>query len=281
MQYKLGLIGFPVEHSLSPWIHQQFLTMAELAGDYSIMEIDPKNAFEEKLQQIKDSRFDGFNVTVPYKKQIIPFLDQLDTGAQAIGAVNTVLRESGKWIGYNTDGIGYVTGLRHHYPSIFHQKQCHILVIGAGGAARGIFHGLSTNGFKRIDIANRTQSSAEMIAKLADTKTRTSILSLKEAEANLGYYDLIIQTSNVGMNPNVNDTIMSLEQIHQDSIVSDIIYQPIETQFLHQAAQKGASIHYGHTMLLYQAQYAFEIWTSRKIPAHDMEQPLQSKLEGR
>ncbi|QKY71640.1 shikimate dehydrogenase [Lentibacillus sp. CBA3610] len=281
MQYKLGLIGFPVKHSLSPWIHRHFLNKAELSGEYLTLEIDPKDSFEKALQDIMDSQFDGFNVTVPYKKQIIPFLDELDAAAQEIGAVNTVVQQNGKWIGYNTDGIGYVTSLRHHHPSIFKNNHCNILIIGAGGAARGIFKSLSITGFTRIDIANRTQSSAESIAVSGDSEMNTSILSLEEAEAKLNHYDLIIQTTNVGMKPNVNDTILSLEQIDNTSIVSDIVYQPIKTQFLHDADQSGAAIHYGHTMLLYQARYAFEIWTGKKVPADDMEQPLQSILEGR
>ncbi|SFA69805.1 shikimate dehydrogenase [Lentibacillus halodurans] len=281
MAYKLGLIGYPVKHSLSPWIHQQFLTKAGLAGEYSIEEIAPNDSFKQEVERIKSSQFDGFNVTVPYKKQIIPYLDHLDKQAQAIGAVNTVVRQNKKWIGYNTDGAGYITGLKHYYPSIFANKQCSILLIGAGGAARGIFHSLAAAGFTRIDIANRTRSSAENIAASGGRKTKTSIITLKDAAYHLSYYDLIIQTTNVGMRPNVRDTVISLEHMSKDAIVSDIVYQPIETEFLHQAGKKGASVHYGHTMLLYQAQYAFELWTSKKVPLDDMEQQLQNILEGR
>ncbi|ALX48146.1 shikimate dehydrogenase [Lentibacillus amyloliquefaciens] len=281
MHYKLGLIGYPVQNSLSPWIHEQFLKKADIGGNYALLEINPKKSFENELQQIKNNHYDGFNVTVPYKKQIIPFLDDLDDGAHAIGAVNTVAWQNGKWVGYNTDGKGYVTALGHAHPSIFQHKQCRILLIGAGGAARGIFYELAEAGFRRIDIANRTQSSAEDIASLGDGKAKTSILTLKEAENNLKMYDLIIQTTNIGMKPNVNDAIISLEQIDRRSIVSDIVYQPIETHFLQQASRIGASVHHGHTMLLYQAQYAFEIWTSKKVPADDLNQPLQSILEGR
>ncbi|MFD1362988.1 shikimate dehydrogenase [Lentibacillus salinarum] len=281
MHYKLGLIGFPVKHSLSPWIHRQFLKKAGLAGDYAIVEIAPGDSFEQKLQQIKHSQFDGFNVTVPYKKQIMPYLDQLDDNAKAIGAVNTVVQKDGKWIGYNTDGMGYITSLKQHYPSIFQNQACRILLIGAGGAARGLFFGLTTAGFTRVDIANRTLSSAETIAELGKKETNTAIMTLEEAEKQLHQYDLIIQTTNVGMKPNADDMILSLDQVGKNTIVSDIVYQPIETKFLHQAKQKGADVLYGHVMLLYQAQYAFELWTSQRVPAHDMEQDLKTVLGGR
>ncbi|WP_010531059.1 shikimate dehydrogenase [Lentibacillus jeotgali] len=281
MKYKLGLIGFPIKRSLSPWIHQQFLKRADLEGDYSIQEIDPDDSFEEEIDRLKNSQFDGFNVTVPYKKRIIDFLDQLDEDARTIGAVNTVVHRNGKWTGYNTDWTGYITSLKHHYPSFFQKKVSNILLIGAGGAARGIYYGLVKEGFARIDIANRTQASAEVIAGLGEKNTNTSIMTLEDAESSLGGYDLIIQTTNIGMKPNVSDMIISLDKLCEHSLVSDIVYQPIETEFLHQASQRGASIHYGHTMLLYQAQYAFELWTSKKVPADNMEQQLQHKLEGR
>lgn len=264
-----------------PWIHRQFLNKADIEGDYSTVEIAPDDAFENELQKMKNGRYDGFNVTVPYKKQIIPYLDQLSHDAQAIGAVNTVVQKNGKWIGYNTDGIGYIMSLKYHYPAIFQKDPCNILLIGAGGAARGIFHGLITAGFTQIDIANRTRSTAEAIAELGNPNTNTSIMSLDDAEKRLHHYDLLIQTTNVGMKPHVNDMIMSLEQLRANSIVSDIVYQPIETQILHQAKQKGAAILYGHTMLLYQALYAFELWTSKKVAAANLEQPLKSVLEGR
>ncbi|GGJ83615.1 shikimate dehydrogenase (NADP(+)) [Lentibacillus kapialis] len=280
MKYKLGLIGYPIKQSMSPWIHKQFLKRAKLEGDYSIQEINPDESFAEEIVRLRNSRFDGFNVTVPYKKRIMQYLDQLDEDAQTIGAVNTVVCRNGKWMGYNTDWIGFITSLKHHYPSIFQNRRSKILLIGAGGAARGIYYGLLKEKFTRIDIANRTHSNAEAIAELAGANGRTSIMTLKDAENNLESYDLIIQTTNIGMKPNVYDMTISLSQLHGSSIVSDIVYQPINTEFLYQASQKGASIHYGHTMLLYQAQYAFELWTSKKVPVDDMEEQLRHKLEG-
>ncbi|MGP4107201.1 shikimate dehydrogenase [Virgibacillus sp. L01] len=281
MELKLGLVGFPVKHSLSPWIHNQFMEKSGIEGNYSIMEIKPDDSFELELERIKESQVNGFNVTVPYKKQIINYLDGLDKNAERIGAVNTVVCKDGKWVGYNTDGIGYVIALRNKFPEIFHEKANRILILGAGGAAYGIYYGLKSEGFTQIDIANRTHSSAKEIAILGENEVKTSILTLDEAQEMINSYNLTIQTTSVGMKPNTEDTIIPVELLKRNSVVSDIIYQPLNTRFLMDAKQAGASIHYGHTMLLYQAQYAFELWTNKKIPIDEMDQQLKTILEGR
>src|SRR5690625_2821476 len=107
MIYNLGLIGYPIQHSLSPWIHEQFLQRSNLKGSYQLFEIQPEQSFEQQINQLKSNKtLTGFNVTVPYKEKILSYLDEIDGTAQTVGAVNTVLNKDGKWIGYNTDGIG-------------------------------------------------------------------------------------------------------------------------------------------------------------------------------
>src|SRR5699024_7476388 len=150
----------------SPWIHEQFLQKANLAGSYSIMEIDPEQNFAEQINHLKKRNMDGFNVTVPYKQQIIPYLDEVDEEANKMGAVNTVVNRDGKWIGYNTDGMGYLRSLEGRFPGLLQGKNKRILLIGAGGAARGIYYALVTAGFDQVDIANRTPESATKIADL-------------------------------------------------------------------------------------------------------------------
>lgn len=279
--YQLGLIGYPIQHSLSPWIHERFLAKAGLKGNYRLFEINPTTPFEEEIEKLKSLNLDGFNVTVPYKQTIIPYLDEVDHEAKVIGAVNTVVNSNGKWIGYNTDGKGYIRSLEGNYPNIFSHRNKRILLIGAGGAARGIYYALTSIGLKQIDIANRTIKSALTIANLANKSTATKILSIKEAESNLSQYDLIIQTTSVGMKPHSDQTIISLEHLKKNSIVSDIVYQPIETKILSDAKNQSASIHFGHTMLLYQAQYAFEIWTNKLVKINEMEKELKQMLKGR
>lgn len=282
MVYSFALIGCPVQHSLSPWIHERFLNHAEINGSYALEEINSDENFARRIAELKSRSIDGFNVTVPYKQTIIPHLDELNEEAKRIGAVNTVVHNNGKWIGYNTDGKGYVRSLHEQYPFLFNDKNIKIAIIGAGGAARGIYDALVTEGFHCVDIANRTQSSAEAIAELQRKETATNVLTLDTFEQAISQYDLIIQTTSVGMKPAQEKSILGSNiSFKKGSVLSDIVYQPIETTFLNQAKNQGIHVHYGHTMLLYQAQYAFELWTGRRVPIGNMEEQLKQILEGR
>ncbi|SHF67272.1 shikimate dehydrogenase [Ornithinibacillus halophilus] len=279
MQLKLGLIGYPITHSLSPWIHRQFLDKTNSNGTYDLYEIKPED-FDVQIKEFLQSNLDGFNVTVPFKQKIIPYLDYLDRQADEIGAVNTVRKKNGKWVGYNTDGLGYVNSLQHHFPDFFKEKSKRIVILGAGGAARSIYFALNQFGFSTIDLANRTMERATSLLELKSEHTSTSILSIKETEEVVSHYDLVIQTTSVGMKPYPNNSIIQLDHVKQGSIFSDIVYQPIFTNFLQLAQQKGAQIHYGHTMLLYQAKLAFELWSNHKVPMEGLEDTLKNILEG-
>src|SRR5690625_3772654 len=218
--YQLGLIGFPIKHSLSPWIHERFLKKANLEGSYSLIEIKLDESFSNAINEIKKKNMDGFNVTVPYKETIIPYLDDIDPEAEKIGAVNTVMNDNGRWIGYNTDGKGYLRSLESKFPNLLADKTKKILILGAGGAARGIYYALTALDFEHVDIANRTIHSANEIATLKGTKTKTEVLSLADAKSKVHEYNIFIQTSSVGMNPNHEDVIVPLNGIKQSSIVS-------------------------------------------------------------
>ncbi|GAA0432113.1 MAG: shikimate dehydrogenase [Bacillota bacterium] len=278
--YRFGLIGYPIAHSLSPWIHKEFMKRTHIDGEYEIYEINPEGSFSEKINAFRQKELHGFNITVPYKQKIIPFLDEVDHTAKAIGAVNTVRNKNGKWIGYNTDGIGYVRSLKSKYPRLFSKADRRALILGAGGAARGIYAALQDAGFTTIDIANRTKEKALDIIRLYQVQSQ--VMPLESVEKQIDQYDVVIQTTSVGMKPYADKSIIEIKNTKpNDTIVSDIIYQPIETNLLTQAKCYGFSLHFGHTMLLYQAQYAYEIWTGIKPPMERMDQELQLILEGR
>lgn len=277
MNYQFGLIGYPIKHSLSPWIHGEFLQRTNLKGSYEVIEINPNDSFAEKMETLKTSDLNGFNITVPYKEKIIPYLDEINEQAEKIGAVNTVLCKNGKWIGYNTDGIGYVRSLENKFPQLKEDRSKRVLLLGAGGAAKGIFHALIHSGYNQITIANRSLDKAE---KLTAGNKNSEVLTLEEAEEKVSQYDLIIQTSSVGMKPNQEQSIIFMSTLKENAIVSDIVYQPLMTQILKQANKLGAHIHFGHTMLLYQAQYAFEIWTNNRPSMDGLDKELQNILEG-
>lgn len=277
MKYQFGLIGYPIKYSLSPWIHRHFMEQTKITGSYDLYEIDLKRDFAEAMQELKAKNLHGFNVTAPYKEKIIPFLDRLDSQAQLIGAVNTVLIKNNEWIGYNTDGIGYARSLISKFPQLEGEKEKHILLLGAGGAAKGIFYGLIAHDFTKITIANRSLERAEEIARALPS---AKVMTLAEAEQQTEAFDIIIQTTSVGMKPHEGQAVILLPKLKQGAIVSDIVYQPLETAFLKQARKHNAHVLYGHTMLLYQAQYAFEIWTNEKPNAAILDEKLKKKLEG-
>ncbi len=277
MSFSFGLIGYPIQHSLSPWIHEQFLKRTNVTGTYDIYEIHPEADFAAEMDNLKQQQLDGFNITAPYKEKIIPYLDEMDAYAEKIGAVNTVLCKDGQWIGYNTDGIGYVRALESKYPYITATKDKSILILGAGGATKGIYQALIENDYDNITIANRTIEKAQTLTQHHAT---SKAITREEAENNSIEYDIIINTSSVGMKPNIHEVIISLKQLKKDVIVSDIVYQPLMTQLLHDAKELGANIHFGHTMLLYQAQYAYEIWTDLHPNMDQLDDALQQVLEG-
>ncbi|SHN10326.1 shikimate dehydrogenase [Gracilibacillus kekensis] len=278
MAYKLGLIGHPIGHSLSPWIHDQFLDLARLDGEYKLYEGDHQ-ALPNVLKHLKEKAVDGFNVTVPYKQVIVDYLDEMNEDARILGAVNTVVNEGGKWKGYSTDGEGYVRSIVEPFPNLL-KNQTSVLLLGAGGAARGIYRALVQQQVKTVDIANRSKDKAEAFLSLRTGEVKTSVLSYHEAEAQLSEYDLIVQTTSVGMKPNVEDQIIQLDNLRNDTVVSDIVYQPITTSLLEDAKQRGAKIHHGHAMLLYQGQLAFEKWTNKNLDVAHLVDRLENKLRG-
>lgn len=281
MSLNFALIGYPIQHSLSPWLHTRFLEKADLKGTYSLFEVRPEDDFSLKIKELKEKNPNGFNITFPYKEKIIDYLDEIDETVRVMGAVNTVLAKNGKWIGYNTDGKGYFRAVKNSYPHLGATKDLKVLLIGSGGASRAIYYELVQEELAIVDITNRTKEKAETIAALNKGKTKTNIYSLKEAEQHLEQYDLIIQTTSVGMEPNDQQTPLHLNSLKNNAVVSDIVYQPMKTKLLQEAESLDANVHYGHTMLLHQAQYAFEIWTGKKVDVTGMENKLQDILEGR
>ncbi|MRH43053.1 shikimate dehydrogenase [Aquibacillus halophilus] len=278
MPLKLGLIGYPINHSLSPWIHNEFMQRLGIEGEYLLYEV-PEANLGTMINHIKEMKLNGFNVTVPYKQAIIPYLDFLDSDAEKIGAVNTVVNENGKWKGYNTDGQGYIRSVKMSFPDLFGASK-KVLLLGAGGAARGIYRALTHEPFERIDIANRTGERARSLLDVKEDRVETSILSFQEAEQQLFNYDFIVQTTSVGMKPNVADQVISLENLKENTVVSDIIYQPILTSFLKNAQRQNGRTHLGHAMLLYQAQLAFQIWTGKTVPLDRTLSKLEQRLRG-
>lgn len=232
----------------------------------------------EAVRGLKALGISGFNVTTPHKVAIMDYLDEIDPLAKQIGAVNTVVHKDGKLIGYNTDGIGFVRALQSISSEPLQEKR--ILLLGAGGASRAIYFSLADAGVKEIDVANRTVDKAKELIAACTATVHSVALSLEKATKEQGNYDIIIQTTTIGMHPRVEHTPLQISSLKKGTIVSDIIYNPFETKILCEAKEQGAIIQNGIDMFVYQGALAFEMWTGCVPNIERMKQLVIRKLGG-
>jgi shikimate dehydrogenase len=276
MRKLYGVIGDPIGHSMSPVMHNDLFKFYGLDSHYFSFHVKQMD-LEDAVKGFKAIGAAGFNVTVPHKTNIIPLLDKVDPLAEAIGAVNTVVNENGMLIGYNTDGRGFVQGLLDKLPDIAEKKA---LIIGAGGAAKAIYFSMAEAGLKDIDICNRTAARAEGLAKACPFTVQTEILGMEAAGKSSDQYDLIIQTTSIGMSPAIDETPLPLLALKEGCFVSDIIYNPLETRFLSEAARLGAATQNGIDMFAYQGALAFEKWTGIFPDTARMKENVLKQLGG-
>jgi len=275
MRDQFYVIGQPIGHSMSPTMHNEWFESNNLSGHYSAKEVgitDLESVIGEFRSTVK-----GFNVTAPLKVEIMKFLDVIDPLAKNIGAVNTVINQDGLLYGKNTDGIGYCRGLSLVLKNPIEQE--HILIIGAGGAARAILYSLLHLGVKHISITNRT---LENVHELLDGKlfNDVKVISISDAEENLEDYSLVIQTTSLGMKPYEDQVPLSLHNLSSNTIVSDLIYSPFKTAFLKEAEKRNAIIQNGLPMFIYQGALAFQEWTGIFPNTIDAYKILETKLGG-
>ncbi|PLR85869.1 shikimate dehydrogenase [Bacillus canaveralius] len=257
MKKLYGVIGDPIAHSMSPIMHNDLFQFYQIDAHYHPFHIR-KEQLQDAVNALKTIGIAGFNVTVPHKGEIIKWLDEIDPLAEAIGAVNTVVNRNGRLTGYNTDGPGFVRGLRRLIPSLWGQR---VLIVGAGGAAKAIYYTLAQEGINEIDICNRTAEKAVALKSGCPFSVQTEILSIKEAEEKLNQYSLLIQTTLIGMEPATDFSPLSLENLNRNAFISDIIYNPLETKLLREAKKKGVGTQNGIDMFVYQGALAFQNWT--------------------
>lgn len=251
-----GVMGWPVGHSQSPFIHAAFLAQTGLRGAYLPLAIPPAR-LEAAVRALPALGFRGCNLTLPHKEAALSFLDHLDPLAKRIGAVNCIcVSQEGALEGFNYDSRGYIQALHEEMedPLLF---QGPVVVLGAGGAARAIVVGLLEEGVKEIRLLNRTFERAEALA--VEMGSCVSPLAWSQRQESLRNATLVINTTNQGMKgyPPLD---LSLEVLEAHAVVSDLIYTPLETPLLTQARRKGCRIHNGLGMLLHQARFSFHHW---------------------
>lgn len=271
----VGLIGNPVEHSFSPPMHNAAFRALNLDYVYVAFDVEPSN-LKKSIEGAFSLNIKGLNVTIPHKIEVMKYLNDLDEIAQLIGAVNTIDFKNLK--GYNTDGIGAIKAIEE-VESI---KNKNVVIAGAGGASRAISFYIAKYDADKLTILNRNVSKAEKLScdvsnsQLIDD---VSFDSISQIESYLDDADILIDTTPVGMDPHINDEpIVTAENMHEDLVVFDAVYNPNETVLIKQAIKAGARPVYGIKMLLYQGAESFKIWTGVDAPIDIMEDALRKTL---
>lgn len=277
----IGIIGHPVKHSYSPLMQNIAL---ELTGqNYIYLPFDvPVNSLKDALKGIVALGIKGFNVTLPLKEKIMPLIKDVSEEANIVGAVNTVTNEDGVLRGYNTDVLGVVESLNPFKDEIAGAK---VSVIGAGGAARSVIYALIRN-FKvgHINIINRTEQTAESLKEYFSVKMlfndfKAFPLFPPDLVETFRESKLIINTTSMGMYPDVDDSATTIkESFMKGQIVFDIVYNPVKTKLLKLAESQGSTIITGLKMLVEQGAKSYELWCGEKMPVEKVYRALESYL---
>ena len=269
----VGLIGHPVEHSFSPPMHNAAFKKLNMDYVYTAFDVDSKN-LENAIIGAKALDIKGFNVTIPHKIEVMNYLDEIDEVASLIGAVNTIDFKELK--GYNTDGIGAIRAISE----VTKIKNKNVLIAGAGGASRAISFYIAKYNPHNLTILNRNVKKADELAlDISNSGLMDGVNSDSIKNINLDDVDILINTTPIGMHPNINDTPVALARdMHEDMVVFDAVYNPNETSLLKEAIKANAKPVYGIKMLLYQGVESFNIWTGKKAPLDVMEDALIKTL---
>lgn len=273
IENKLGLIGMPLKGSKSPDIHQMSFELNGIYGQYDLFETED---LASQFNWLMNNGYLGVNVTIPYKEAVIKYLNDLDDSARAMGAVNTIRFEDGKSIGFNTDGSGFLTSLSLSGHEV---KGKSILVIGSGGASRGICYALLQSGVEKIWLTNRTCSKSEtLVASFKNISPKWQIEAVTLQQAEQLNPDIVVNTTSVGMTPHIEEMPMNPGIFSVNTLICDIVYKPHETTFLKTAIQHGQTVVYGLDMLICQALLAEKIWFDDAIDLPKTLNLLRNKL---
>jgi shikimate dehydrogenase len=245
---KFLVIGNPIEHSLSPELHNYWIKNSSIDAIYEKEKIN-EDQLEQIITQVKDNKIKGINVTVPFKKTVIPYLDELSAGAQSTQSVNTIYKRDGKIIGHNTDIFGFETSIKK---AEYYIENKEVLILGAGGVVPSIIFSLIKMKVSKIKVSNRTKEKAENLKKLFK-----NIEVIKWGE--ISNFDMIINATSLGLKK--EDSLnLDFSSISGNKFFYDVIYNPVETNFLKIGKQLGNKTLNGKLMFIYQAFSAFSIW---------------------
>ena len=272
----LALFGSPVEHSGSPAMYNY--SFEKLGLDYVYVAIDVgREGLKEAVSAARLYNMRGFNLTMPCKNDVISYIDELSPAARLVGAVNTVVNENGRLIGYNTDGAGFVKNLEAHKITVKNKK---IVVAGAGGAATSIVVQLALDGASEIYIFNKkSESFKKMLETIERIKKEVpdvviniyDILDETKYTETIKKADIFVNATVAGMKPLDNESVVKdVSAFHKNLVVADVVYNPIETRLLKEAGNAGCTCIDGKGMLLWQGVYAFKLYTGKDMPVEEV-----------
>ncbi len=273
-----AIIGDPVEHSLSPVMHNAAFKELKLNLVYVAFTVT-RSELKDAIIGARILGFRGLNVTMPHKNAVMNYLDETDSTAKSIGAVNTILNDGGRLVGFNTDGVGAMRALKENGVSLDKKK---LLLLGAGGAGKAIAF-QAVQEVEELVVLNRTSEKAEMLAEVLSKKfgkkVRGGAFSSERLKEEMKDADILVNATSVGMHPDVNSSLVPKSLLRPNQCVMDIIYSPLETKLVRDAKAIGAKVVSGLEMLLYQGAVSFEIWTNQPAPVEVMKKAALKKLE--
>ena len=274
-----GIIGEPVTHSMSPVMQNAAFQAANLDYAYVAFPVSI-DALPGCADAVRTLGIRGLNVTVPHKVAVMPTLDRIDSLAQHIGAVNTIVNDVGTLIGYNTDGPGFMRALADAGVEVAGKT---VVMLGAGGAARAVAYSLAEAG-AQLAILNRSAERAESLALeiSAIHSDHVGYAPLEHAclRERLSKADVLVNTTSVGMSPDIDSSPCPADLLREDLYVCDIVYHPLQTRLLREADAAGATIVGGAEMLIHQGAQAFELWTGVSAPVEVMRRAVMERLTG-
>ncbi|MFN0144887.1 MAG: shikimate dehydrogenase [Dehalococcoidia bacterium] len=273
-----GIIGHPVAHSLSPVFQAAAFAACGLDVTYERWDTPPE-ALHGRVLGLREPRFLGANVTIPHKEAVFPFLDELGGQSARVGAVNTIVNRAGRLFGFNTDGPGFVTALKNE--AAFDPAGKTILLLGAGGAARGIAFALAEGRALRIEIANRSAARAARLA--TDVAAAGGDVSVAAETGDFSRYDCVVNCTSLGMLHSPGAALLPCDpsSMRPGPLAVDIVYTPERTPFLQAAEAAGLQTLSGLPMLIYQGALAFELWTGVHAPVDVMFDAARAALRER
>ena len=275
-----GVIGDPIEHSLSPTIHNAAFNHLKL--DFVFLAFRVKTAdLENAVRGMRGLGIHGLNVTMPHKSAVIGCLDEADFTVRFLDSANTILNRDGRLSGFSTDGVGALKALRENGIDLSGKK---VLLLGAGGAAKAIAFALVPE-VGELAILNRSAEKAEELAEtlvhMFNRKVISGALSPDAIKTNLRDTDILVNATSAGMKPHLSQSLVAPELLKSDLAVMDIVYNPVETKLAKDAKAAGAKVISGVEMLIYQGAASFEIWTGESAPIEVMRKAALNKLSSR